>query len=428
MFRASSHAPAFILLLFVVAGTHAGGQDREPDKFFRQYADLNDGQIEAIRSGKAVAKVLESRIPDEVFVFGAVYIDAAPESYLKLAGDIAELRKLPGYLAIRKFSDPPQLSDLEGFTVEPGDVKDLKDCKPGDCEFQLPAEAMEEFQRSVNWAAPDAAEQVNRLAQQMALQALKDYIQGGNAALGVYRDKKHPAAVAETFQSLLSRVEALPAYVPDLDRYLLEYPNFKPANAESEFYWEKVNFGLKPTLRMAQRIVYRGAGPAEPAYRGGGETALLQPLFPGGAGLDGLRPLDRPAGRARLLPGDSQRLATGRTDRVQGKLCAQSRGGQDPLLARKNAGDDQAEAGRRQIAIGNQPNRKHESLRRGINAESAPSPLSPELCHAVSMPIKKKVRYQKAALKRSRAETLKATAAKMPTRQTRAFQPSRRGT
>jgi hypothetical protein len=49
------------------------------------------------------------------------------------------------------------------------------------------------------------------------------------------------------------------------------------------------------------------------------------------------------------------------------------------------------------------------------------------LCHAVSMPIKKKTRYQKAALKRSRAETLKATAAKIPTRQTRAFQPSRRG-
>jgi hypothetical protein len=267
--RASSHLRASIVVLLLVllgaAGIRAGAQDREPDKFFRQYIGLNDGQIEAIRGGKAVAKVLESRTPNEVFIFGAVYIDAAPESYLKLAGDIAELRKLPGYLAIHRFSNPPQLSDLEGFTVGSSEVKDLKNCKPGDCDFQLPAEAMEEFQRSVNWAAPDAADQASRLARQMTLQALERYIQGGNAALGVYRDKNHPAAVAETFKSLLSRLEALPAYVPELDRYLLEYPEVTLANADSEFYWEKVNFGLKPTFRVVQRIVYRGA-PGEPAY------------------------------------------------------------------------------------------------------------------------------------------------------------------
>jgi hypothetical protein len=37
-------------------------------------------------------------------------------------------------------------------------------------------------------------------------------------------------------------------------------------NAESQFYWEKVNFGLKPTLRIVQAIVYRGSSSAEPAY------------------------------------------------------------------------------------------------------------------------------------------------------------------
>jgi hypothetical protein len=32
------------------------------------------------------------------------------------------------------------------------------------------------------------------------------------------------------------------------------------------FYWEKVNFGLKPTLRIVQGIVYRGPRPNDPAY------------------------------------------------------------------------------------------------------------------------------------------------------------------
>ena len=89
---------------------------------------------------------------------------------------------------------------------------------------------------------------------------------GGNAALGTYRDKHHPAAVGDTFQSLLSRSKALPVYLPDLDRYLLDYPKASSEKIQSEFYWEKVNFGLKPTLRILQAIVYRGTDPTGPAY------------------------------------------------------------------------------------------------------------------------------------------------------------------
>ena len=257
-----------LLLLFMLSSGGLGALDQgvELNKFFREDVGLGDDQIQAIRHGNALAKVLDSRTPDEVFVFGSVYINATPESYLKLASDIDALRKLPNFLAIRKFSDPPQLSDLNGFTLEAEDIKQLKNCKPGHCEIQLPAESMEEFQKAVNWSAPDTADQVNRAAQRMALEALVRYEQGGNAALGTYRDKNHPAEVAETFQSLLSRSKALPVYLPDLDRYLLDYPAVKLSSIESQFYWEKVNFGLKPTLRILQGIVYRGTRATDPAY------------------------------------------------------------------------------------------------------------------------------------------------------------------
>jgi hypothetical protein len=263
---------AIVLLLqlpwFSVFGGQesASGQNAEPDTFYRKYIGLPDDQIASIRSGKAIAKIIDSPTPDEVFVFGSVYINSAPESYLKFASDIDQLRKLPDYLAIRKFSDPPRLSDLEGFTLDDDDIKELKNCKPDNCKVQLPAESMDEFHKQVNWSAPDAADQVNRLGQQMALEALQKYIAGGNQALGTYRDKKHPAAVAETFASLLSRSKALPVYLPELDRYLLEYPAAPSDQIQSQFYWEKVSFGLKPTLRMVQGIVFRGLRPTEPAY------------------------------------------------------------------------------------------------------------------------------------------------------------------
>lgn len=257
-----------LLLLFPLgkSGIQATDDSVEPNKFFREFVGLNNDQIREIREGKAVAKILDSPTADQVFVFGSVYIDSTPEQYLKFASDVDALRKLPSYLALRKFSDPPQLADLAGFTLDEDDFKHLKNCNAGHCEVQLPTEAMEEFQRSVNWSAPDATDQANHLAQQMALQALLNYKQGGNAALGTYRDKNHPAVVAETFASLLSRSKALPVYLPELREYLLNYPKADSSGIESEFYWEKVNFGLKPTIRMVQAVIYQGKSPTEPAY------------------------------------------------------------------------------------------------------------------------------------------------------------------
>ena len=265
MIRTSFCIAIAVLLLLMAPVIEAQGTD-EPYRFFREFVGLSEDQIGAIRSGKAVAKVIESRTPDEVFVFGSVYVEASPESYLKLASDVDGLRKLPGYLAIQSFSDPPQLSDLEGFALERQDIDELKNCKVGHCEVQLPTEAMEGFKHSIDWSAPDVANRVNHLARQMALQALLNYMNGGNTALGVYRDKNHPAAVAETFETLITRLSALPVYLPELNEYLLEYPKAKSDKVQAGFYWEEVNFGLKPTFRIVQRVVYQGTSPGNPVY------------------------------------------------------------------------------------------------------------------------------------------------------------------
>ena len=244
----------------------ASGQAAEPQTFFHNFVGLSDDQIRDISEGRAIAKILDTATPDEVFVFGAIYINSTPVRYLQMASDIDALRRLPNYLALRKFSDPPQLADLDGFTLEGEEIKELEQCKPGYCQVQLPTKAMESFRQSVNWSAPDREAQVNRLAQQMALQALLHYQEGGNVALGTYRDKKHPTAVAETFASMLQQMKAVPAYLPELNRYLLDYPNAPSGAIQSEFYWEKVNFGLKPTLRIVQAVLFRGPSADQPAY------------------------------------------------------------------------------------------------------------------------------------------------------------------
>jgi hypothetical protein len=253
------------ILALLVSGTLLWGQtSREPYTFFKEFIGLQDDQITAIQQGKAVTKVLSTKTPSEIAVFGAIYTNASPEEYLKAVQNLDALRKSPNYLGVRRFSSPPQLSDLEGFVLDEDDIKDLKNCKPGSCELQLPAESIEEFRTHVNWSAPDVPAQVNGLAQKMALEALVRYQKDGDSALGSYYDKEHPVHVTEQFESLLHESSSMSHYLPDLERYLIDYPRAELPNAESVFYWEKVKFGLKPTLRMNQMVIYRGSGSSGP--------------------------------------------------------------------------------------------------------------------------------------------------------------------
>lgn len=264
--QSAQHAVTLILL--IVTAALPGFSQSNPDlqTFFRQDIGLSQAQITAIQNGQGVTKALPSRTPAEVFLFGAVYIHAAPQSYLQFAHDFERLRKLPSYLALGVFSNPPRLSDLKGFSFDSDDIHALKSCKPGDCLIQMPASSIEEFQRSVNWSAADVDEQVNQLLQKTALERLLTYQREGDQVLGVYNDKRDATEVPKEFAYMLSYSSALPERLPDFYRYLLDYPNAKPSNVEDTFYWARVKFGLKPTLRVVQMVTMRGNPGDEVAY------------------------------------------------------------------------------------------------------------------------------------------------------------------
>ena len=234
--------------------------------FFRDTVGLTAGQISSIQNGRAVAKVMKSQTPEEVFLFGVVFIRATPESLLKLSQDLDYVRKQPEFLAIENFHDPPQLSDLKGFELDPDEIQDLKNCKPGNCEIQIPADSMEALQQSINWSAPNVNEQVNQLVQKSVLNHLLAYQTGGDPILGTYNDKPMPTEVSKEFERLLNFSKTLPQYLPEFHRYLLDYPKGKPANTEDRFYWSKVKFGLKPTLRVVQVVTFSGSPQDEIAY------------------------------------------------------------------------------------------------------------------------------------------------------------------
>jgi hypothetical protein len=219
---------------------------------------LTSDQVSAIDSGRAVAKVLSWGEPSEVYVFGAVHVDGSPATYLKAARDVGRLNGTPGYQGVGELRDAATVADLNALALDPDDVKALKSCREGSCDVQLPAASIRAFRDGVNWSRGDTVAQANALARPMVLQLVSAYRKGGNAALGEYRDKQHPARVADQFKTMIDRASVLPDVLPGLRRYLLEYPNAELSNADSFFYWEKVSFGLKPTIRVNHAVIYNG--------------------------------------------------------------------------------------------------------------------------------------------------------------------------
>ncbi|MGJ5818101.1 hypothetical protein [Paludibaculum fermentans] len=242
--------------------------------FFRNQMGLTEDQIAMVDRGKAVAKLINSKAPGEVIIFGAVFVDAPPADYVQLALDVERLRRSPSYLAVRRFSSPPAASDLDGFSLEPDDIRNLKLCRPGKCGVQLPADAMHHLQQSLNWSAPDIEAQVNERMRGVALDIVRRYQTDGNRVIGNYHDTEHPFDLDSQLRALLGRSEALPHYLPQLSRFLLDYPNAVPANAQSVLYWERVSFGLKPTLRLNHAIAYQPTGPMN-----GAQVVVVKQLF-----------------------------------------------------------------------------------------------------------------------------------------------------
>src|SRR5574338_1047497 len=111
-----------VLMVLLSARELAAQTSASAQSYFRKVG-LTANEISSVKSGQAVATSLKTRNADEMFIFGAVFVNAEPEAYLKFVDDYARLRKLDEYIAIQRFSTPPTLADLKGFEFDAEDLK-----------------------------------------------------------------------------------------------------------------------------------------------------------------------------------------------------------------------------------------------------------------------------------------------------------------
>ena len=224
--------------------------------FLRQQLQFSEQNIDDVRRGKAVARILPSE-KQEVAVFGIVLVHAPADFFVDRFRDIESYKKGTSILQVKKFGDPPRMEDLRQLTIDKDDLRALRNCKVGDCGVKLPSNVILRVQKEIDWSSPDAEQKVTELGRTALLQYVERYLAGGNKQLSEYSDKKQPLRVTEQFDAILKASPYIFDYDPEFYEYLRDYPRKKLDGVENFLYWSKERFGLKPVISVTHVSIYR---------------------------------------------------------------------------------------------------------------------------------------------------------------------------
>ena len=246
-------AIAILALTLSIVLVQAGSRSDLPAKISGLItAPLTETEVAIIKTGQPVSKLLSSGADTEVGVFGVTWIDADVDAYIRAVEDIEQFEKGGSFQITKRISDPPVLEDFADLKLSDEDVVDLKQCRVGDCQLKLGADEISHLRSKSGGSKRKGGTVVQSAFRQLALDYVDGYQQKGNAELEVYRDKSRPISVAKEFAAIVEEMSQMLRYDPALRQYLLDYPNAQLANGSTFFYWQQVDFGLKPTFRINQ--------------------------------------------------------------------------------------------------------------------------------------------------------------------------------
>ena len=232
----------------------------ELDSFLQHEVRASAADRATLASGAPLIELLEADRSTEVAVFGAIWVNAPSSRYIEQMNNIEQFEQGGGFRITKRFSDPPRPDDLAALQISDEDLEDLRKCRVGDCSLKLDTVALQRLRDEVDWQKPSARADANALFRRLAFEYVRSYRSGGNASLAVYRDHERPTYVANEFRSMIDRLPRLAANLPDLTRYLLDYPNVAVRDVTDFLYWQEVQFGLKPTVRLSHLVIEERPG------------------------------------------------------------------------------------------------------------------------------------------------------------------------
>jgi hypothetical protein len=228
-------------------------------QFLQQSIGFDAEQLGTVERGEPVVKVIDARDRRDVVVFGIITLPASREQYVGALRDFSTSLHTPNRTQLGIFSNPATEADVAAVTINPRDVAEMKNCKPGDCVVKLPATDMQRIHDQTNWSAPDVQAQLSAYARRRLVEYVTDYRRRGDSAMAVYDDSGNlTVRSSEAFGAQLAESPYVYQTVPSLQRYFADYPRGSlPAGAAEIVFWaEDVMPHLRPILSVTHLVVY----------------------------------------------------------------------------------------------------------------------------------------------------------------------------
>jgi hypothetical protein len=233
-------AVALLLLRAMAAGT-------APDPFaWLQPVAVMDAEARIrLDQGEVVVRVLPA-VDAELGIFAASRLDADGEMLAAWAESIAQLKKSPYVLVVRRFSDPPSIDDVQGMTLDDTDLEALRGCRAGNCDMKMAADDIVSLRESAAGGGALWKDAVQQQFRRVVLIRLQAYRADGFGGLPLYADRRKPIDPKAAFTSILGRSPYLTSDA------------FADADIESFFYWSKEQYGTgKPVISVTHVDIVR---------------------------------------------------------------------------------------------------------------------------------------------------------------------------
>lgn len=234
------------------------------EKLVRAQLQLSDSEWSELKRGIPVVKTLPASTKKEMVTTGGVHIrNASLGDFVGQFKTLEGFRTSPFVLQIGRFSEDPQLHDLDPLIVDADDIVALRGCRVGNCKVQLSASDIGRFTTEVNWQSVNATHEATALYKSILFTHLTEYRTGGAARLIQYHDHPTPMPLSAATIAILDARPSLLHQAPAFHDHIRHYPSQGFENAEGFFYWSKEAFGFKPVIGLNHVSVYTAAGTGE---------------------------------------------------------------------------------------------------------------------------------------------------------------------